>query len=168
MKLAIVTWIVYFPMILEAIHAARNERVQFERGGIEPSGDVYKIMRVAYPGVFGAMLCEGAFRGFAEGAWLVAGLLVFTAGKALKWWAIATLGTAWTFRVVVVPGDRLVASGPYRLLRHPNYAGVFLELVGVALVTGASVSGPLAIVLFGSLVLMRISVENRALSGSAR
>jgi methyltransferase len=167
-KLAIVAWIVYFPMIVEAIRAARNERVQFARGGTEPPADVYKIMRFAYPGVFATMLCEGAFRGLAENGWLIAGLLVLTSGKALKWWAIATLGDAWTFRVVVVPGDRLVASGPYRFLRHPNYAGVIFELVGVALMTRAYVSGPLAVVLFGSLVLKRILVENRALAGGAR
>jgi methyltransferase len=167
-KLAVVAWIVYLPMIVEAIRAARNERVQFARGGMEPSADVYKIMRIAYPGVFGAMLCEGAFRGPADNAWLIAGLLVFTAGKTLKWWAMATLGSAWTFRVVVVPGDRLVASGPYRFLRHPNYVGVLFELVGVVLMTRAYVSGPLAVVLFGSLVLKRISVESRALSEGAR
>jgi methyltransferase len=166
-KLAIVAWIVYFPMIVEAIHAARNERVQFARGGIEPPADVYRILRIAYPGVFGAMLCEGALRGLAGDGWLVVGLFVFAAGKALKWWAIATLGSAWTFRVVVVPGDRLVVSGPYRFLRHPNYVGVLFELVGAALTTRAYVSGPLAVVLFGSLVLKRISVENRALAEGA-
>ena len=168
MKLAIVAWIVYFPMIVEAVRAARNERAQFARGGVEPAADVYRIMRVAYPAVFGAMLCEGAVRGLAEGAWSILGLVVFTFGKALKWWAIATLGHAWTFRVVVVPGAPLIASGPYRFLRHPNYVGVLFELVGAASMTRAYVSGPLAVVLFGSLMLMRISVENRALSGSAR
>jgi len=67
----------------------------------------------------------------------------------------------------VVPGDRLVATGPYRFLRHPNYLGVLFELAGTALAARAYVSGPLAIVLFGSLMAMRISVENRALARSA-
>ncbi len=168
MTLAIIAWVVYFPMIVEAIRAARNERAQFARGGIEPPGDVYRIMRIAYPAVFAVMLIEGAFRGVAADAWLIIGSVVFVAGKALKWWAIATLGSAWTFRVVVVPGARLISSGPYRFLRHPNYVGVCLELVGAAAMTHASVSGPFAVVLFGSLVLMRISVENRALDGRAR
>jgi methyltransferase len=166
--LAIVAWIVYFPMIVEAVHAAKNERIQFARGGLEPPADVYKIMRIAYPGVFAAMLLEGALRGLAENAWLAAGLVVFTVGKALKWWAIVTLGRAWTFRVVVVPGEQLVVSGPYRFLRHPNYVGVLFELVGVAVMMRAYVSGPLAVVLFGSLVLKRISVENRALAEGAQ
>jgi methyltransferase len=167
MKLAIIAWIVYVPMIVEAIRASRNERAQFARGGFEPAGDVYKVMRVAYPAVFALMLAEGAWRGAAAGGWLLFGLALFTSGKALKWWAIATLGAAWTFRIVVVPGASLVKRGPYRVLRHPNYAGVVLELAGVAVMTRAYVSGPLGGVLFCTLVLMRIAVENRALDGRA-
>lgn len=168
MKLAILSWVIFFPMIIEAVYAARNERAQFARGGVEPPGDVYRIMRFVYPGLFAAMLVEGAIRGIPGDRWLTGGLIVFVAGKALKWWAIATLGSRWTFRVVVVPREPLVASGPYRFLRHPNYVGVFLELVGAAFMTRASVSGPLGIVLFSSLVFLRISVENRALHGSTR
>jgi methyltransferase len=165
--LAILAWIVFFPMCVEAFRATRNERAQFARGGVEPRGDVYAWMRLAYPGVFAAMLVECAIRGVPNDGWLVAGLTIFTAGKALKWWAIATLGPRWTFRVVVVPGDPLIRSGPYRFVRHPNYAGVCLELVGAAVMTHAYVSGPLGVVLFGTLVLMRISVENRALHDTA-
>ena len=166
--LALIACAIYLPMLAEAIRAARNERAQLARGGVEPPGDVYTIMRVAYPAAFGAMLVEGAFRGIPQGGWLIVGAVVFAVAKALKWWAIRALGPAWTFRVVVVPGDRLISSGPYRFLRHPNYVGVVLELTGAAVMAHASVSGPLAIVLFGSLVIARISVENRALDGSTR
>ena len=47
--------------------------------------------------------------------------------------------------MIVVPGDPLVASGPYRYLRHPNYVGVVGELVGAALMTRALITGPLAV-----------------------
>jgi methyltransferase len=154
--------IVFLPMLLEARRAARNERAQRARGGVEPPGDVYPLMRVVYPGAFAAMIVEGALRG-SPPPFVLAGALVFAAAKALKWWAIATLGPAWTFRVIVVPGAPLVTAGPYRCLRHPNYAGVIGELAGVALLAGARVSGPVAILAFGLLVLRRIARENRAL-----
>src|SRR5262249_55916268 len=96
------------------------------------------------------------------------GFALFLAAKAVKWWAILVLGPAWTFRVIVVPDTRLVDSGPYRILRHPNYVGVVGELAGTALMTGAAVSGPLAIVLFGMLLKRRIAVEERALASTAR
>ncbi len=61
--------IVFVPMLVEAGRANRNERLQRARGGIEPPGDVYAVMRIAYPAVFLAMIAEGAWRqGAAAGA----------------------------------------------------------------------------------------------------
>jgi methyltransferase len=62
----------------------------------------------------------------------------------------------------------MIASGPYKYLRHPNYAAVVGELAGVALMTGSAVSGALAIVLFGMLLRRRITVEDHALASAAR
>jgi methyltransferase len=162
--------VIFIPMIVEAGLAARHERVQRARGGLEPPGDVYAIMRVAYPGVFLAMIAEGAWRGsaLAPPGWGLAWLGLFVLAKALKWWAIASLGEAWTFRVIVTPGMRRVATGPYRWVRHPNYVAVALELASVGLMSGARLAGPAGFVLFDLLMIRRISVEERALDVSAR
>ena len=162
--------VVFIPMLVEARVAAKNERAQRARGGVEPKDDVYAIMQFAYPAVFLAMIGEGWWRSRNPGASFVpsisfaAGVMVFVLAKALKSWAIVSLGEAWTFRVIVRPGVPLVASGPYRWLRHPNYVAVVGELVSVALMSGARVSGPAGTVLFGALMLRRISVEERALN----
>jgi protein-S-isoprenylcysteine O-methyltransferase Ste14 len=60
------------------------------------------------------------------GGWapVVAGVVVLAAGVALRTWAILTLGRLFKFVVVIQDGHRLVASGPYRLLRHPATRGV--------------------------------------------
>jgi methyltransferase len=160
--------IVFAFLIAEALRAAANERGQFARGGIEPDGDVYRWMKGAYPAAFLAMLIEGAVGAAPPPAAAIAGAVVFAAAKMLKWWAIVSLGPAWTFRVIVVPGAPLVAAGPYRYLRHPNYLGVVGELVGVALMTGATFTGPAATMLFGLLIVRRIAVENRALDAILR
>ena len=158
--------VVFVPMLVEARLAAANERAQRALGGIEPPDDVYQIMRIAYPAVFFAMIAEGAWRPGHEQ--LVVGAAIFGAAKMLKWSAILTLGPAWTFRVIVRPGVPLVAAGPYRWLRHPNYVGVAGELAGVALMSGARVAGPVGTALFVVLMLRRIRVEERALSMSGR
>jgi methyltransferase len=155
-------------MIVEAVRASRNERLQRARGGIEPPGDVYRWMQVAYPGVFAAMLAEGATGPPPALAVTAAGVLLFAFGKALKWWAIFTLGDRWTFRVIVVPGMPLATSGPYRLLRHPNYVGVIGELAGVALMAGAPLAGVAGGALFCALMGVRVRVENRAVDGILR
>jgi methyltransferase len=155
--------LVFAPMLIEARRASHNERAQRARGGVEPRGDVYRLMAVAYPVAFLTMIVEGAIRGGPPPLVLVEGLAVFGAAKALKWWAIRSLGESWTFRVIVVPGGARVASGPYRYLRHPNYVAVAGELVGVALMAGALIAGPLGTTVFMALMLRRIAVENAAL-----
>jgi methyltransferase len=160
----ILSALVFALMVVEARRAAANERAQRLRGGVEARGDVYPLMRIAYPGAFAAMLLEGAIKGTPGPAAFAAGAAIWLCAKALKWWAIVTLGRCWTFRVIRVPRMPLVASGPYRWLRHPNYLGVVGELVGVALMTAAVLTGPPATVLFLALLARRIAVESRMLA----
>ena len=166
MTLTLIGVVVFAWMLVEARRAARNERAQRARGGIEPDDDVYGVMRLAYPVSFLAMLGEGAARGPAGGGWVAGGMVMFAAAKTIKWWAILTLDRAWTFRVIVVPGAPLVSAGPYRYLRHPNYVGVIGELVGTAMMAHAIVTGPAAAILFGILLYRRIIVEERTLKRS--
>jgi len=156
--------IVFAVMILETVLSARNDRALRALGAVEPDGDVYMMMLVAYPGSFLAMFAEGALRGVRWDALVAAGIAVFAAAKAIKYWAIATLGPRWTFRVLVPPGSIPIARGPYRWLRHPNYVGVEGEIVGVALAMHAIVSGPIAAAGFGLLMWMRIRIEETALA----
>lgn len=155
-------------MLIEARRAAANERSQLAAGGVEPPNDVYRVMQMAYPGVFAAMLIEGAVAGRPPLSAVVFGALVFASGKALKWWAILTLGQRWTFRIVVVPGMPLARTGPYRFLRHPNYVGVAGELIGMLLMTGAWLSGTVGTLIFVGLMAARVRVENRALDAILR
>jgi methyltransferase len=166
--LLVLALIVFVPMAIEARRAARNERAQRARGGVEPPDDarIYAWMQIVYPGAFAAMLAELAIRGQTSPNVALAGALTFAAAKALKWWAIVTLGSCWTFRVIVVPGAPLVRRGPYRLLRHPNYVAVAGELIGAALMAGAVVTGPLMTLGFLLLMIQRIAVEQRALDAA--
>lgn len=162
--IALLTWLaVMLIMVGEAALSSYNERLLRARGAIEPPDDVYRTMQWAYPALFLAMAIEGGFRGPAPPNLLVPGLAVFGFAKALKISAITALGVRWTFRVLVVPDAPLVESGPYRVLRHPNYLAVAGEIVSMALIVFAPVTGALALVSFGWLMVKRIRVEERAL-----
>ena len=81
---------------------------------------------------------EPALRGrVARPALLWVGLVLFLLGEALRIWCIRTLGPAWNARALVDPELVIVSRGPYRWIRHPNYLGVLLELVGLPLAGGA-------------------------------
>jgi methyltransferase len=151
-------------MIVETIISMRHDRALRAGGAIEPDGDVYKIMQLAYPGCFLALLAEGAWRGAAWGAVSAAGLVVFVAAKALKYWAIASLGTRWTFRVLVPPASTPTRSGPYQWVNHPNYVAVAGELIGAAVMMHAFVTGAPAVATFSYLMWRRVQVEEKALA----
>ena len=59
------------------------------------------------------------------------------ATEALRAWTLATLGRRWTIRVVVVDGEAPVRGGPYRVLTHPNYVVVTLEMLLLPCLLGA-------------------------------
>ena len=152
----------------------RNERLLRARGAVEPPGDVHWVLAVLYPAAFMLMGVEGLYRAAQlEGStipagppgpsWFVSGALLFAASKALKYWAIRTLGERWSFRVLVLPGVPLVSAGPYQYVRHPNYIAVVGELVGAAMMVGARVTGPVMLALFGIALWARVRFEERAL-----
>ena len=168
MRALIVAMAAFVPMLIEAARSRRNERVLRARGAVEAPGDVYSWMQVTYPSCFVAVTAEALVRNEPPGRTLLAGAVVFAAAKVLKYWAVTTLAERWTFRVLVLPGAPLVTAGPYRWLRHPNYAGVAGELVGAAMMGAAPVTGTISFIAFSGMMLARIRVEERALDSCAR
>ena len=167
---AFVSAVVIGCLLAETRVSRAHERRLRERGAFAPSGDVYKVMAVLYPAAFVAMAAEGMWRA-AHGpdaptggpSWFVSGVLLFLASKALKYWAIRTLGERWTFRVYVVPNLPLVSAGPYRYVAHPNYVAVVGELVSTAMMCGAPVAGAAGVILFGAVLWMRVRFESGVL-----
>src|SRR5688572_21831861 len=164
--------LVFGLMLAETRVSVKNERTLRARGAIEPRGDVYLAMLVLYPLAFALMGIEGISRsqtpaeavpGVSPPAWWLAGILLMVASKALKYWAIASLGDRWTFKVLVLPGLPLVRRGPYRYVNHPNYIAVMGELIAMALMMSAWITGPVMTIVFGVVLLMRLKVETRAL-----
>jgi len=163
----IVLALAFLPMAFEARLSARHERALRAGGAIEPGDDVYRWMKIVYPTAFLAMALEAAIRRVDLNPAFVLGLAVFVLAKAVKYWAIATLGSRWTFRVLVPPSSTLITHGPYRYLRHPNYVGVIGELVGLALTARAAIAGTLSVAVFAALIVLRIRVEARALKAGS-
>jgi len=153
----------FVPMLLEARVSARHDRALRSTGAVEPADDVLRWMQVAYPACFLAMVVEAWARGSRVNLAFAAGVVLFVLAKGLKYWAIATLGDRWTFRVLVPPQSTRVTAGPYRFLRHPNYVAVAGELAGMAIMAQAPIAGIVAIAGFGLLMILRIRVEEREL-----
>lgn len=78
-------------------------------------------------------------------------------------WVLRTLGQRWTTRIIVVPGERLVAAGPYRFVRHPNYVVVAAEIAVLPLVFGLWELAVICSLLNAAMMWVRIRAEDQAL-----
>ena len=106
-----------------------------------------------------------ALRLYANNWWTFGlGIAVVLAGVALRAWAIFSLGRYFRREVTIEPGQTIVRRGPYRVLRHPSYSGIFLVLTGFGLAFGSWVGAAAALLIVFAGMLPRIRVEERALA----
>jgi methyltransferase len=104
---------------------------------------------------------------FAPGQPISVSLLgLFVVVEIARIWVLRTLGPRWTTRIIVVPGERLVARGPYRFVSHPNYVVVAAEIALLPLVFGLWQIAAIFTLLNAAVLAIRISAENRALGRS--
>ncbi|PNU21385.1 hypothetical protein C2E25_02180 [Geothermobacter hydrogeniphilus] len=148
----------------ELLLCARNRRRLQARGGREYAPRSYRGMVALYLGFHLLLLIEAyPFRVPAD---LLTWSLLTSYGlvQLLRYWTIGVLGDFWNTRIVVIPGSRLVRTGPFRWLRHPNYLVMTLEFAIIPLLLRA----PTTLLLFIPLLLVtlrrRIALEEEALS----
>lgn len=92
--------------------------------------------------------------------WL--GVVLFTAGSALRLWPVFVLGHRFSGLVAIQPGHTLVTSGVYGLIRHPSYLGLLVNSLGWGLAFRSGVGVLLAALMIPPL-LARIRAEERLL-----
>jgi len=149
-------------LVLEIRQGAtrRSEGVQADQGSrfvVRLAGMVGAGSAIAF-----AHLAPGAaIRPAAVAAWT--GLCFFWSGVALRLWSFRILGRYFTFTVQTSGDQPVITAGPYRVIRHPGYAGVLLAVVGLGLFIGNwwSLLGLTVAVTCG--LVFRIRVEERAL-----
>jgi len=136
----------------------RNTRLLKAKGAVEVGRRHYLPMVVLHAG-------------WLLGLWILASarapnpplLLLFALLQAARLWVLASLGERWTTRIVVVPGAPLVASGPYRFLRHPNYWVVAAEILVLPLAFGLVTFAVIFTLLNAVVLKVRIREEDAAL-----
>ena len=144
--------------LVELVHANRNTRRLLQQGAREHAPGHYPLI-VAVHALWLASLWWLAPSRPVDGFWLALFVLV----ELMRAWVLITLGRRWTTRIIVLPGEPLVRTGPYRFVNHPNYWVVTAEIAMLPLVFGLPWAA-LIFSLFNAAVLaVRIREENRAL-----
>ncbi|MCY7354083.1 MAG: isoprenylcysteine carboxylmethyltransferase family protein [Lysobacter sp.] len=85
------------------------------------------------------------------------------AGLQLRGWAVRTLARFFTVDIAIQPGQELIRSGPYRLLRHPSYTGALLTVLGFGIALGNAIAALIVIVPITAAFLWRIRIEETML-----
>jgi methyltransferase len=144
--------------VVELWWAKQNERRLFAAGGME-YGHSHLILIVLLHAAWIVGLWALAYDRPVDLSFLV----VIAALQIARFWVLLTLGRRWTIRIIVVPGERLVARGPFRFLRHPNYTVVAGEIAAVPLALGLPLYAVVFSVLNAAVLAVRIPAENAAL-----
>jgi methyltransferase len=92
------------------------------------------------------------------------GLVLFVFTNLGRWWVIQTLGVNWTVRVVGGSERTISAAGPFRWVRHPNYAFVFVEMIALPLIHTAMWTLTLGTIAHVFVLRERVRVEESALA----
>lgn len=151
---------------LELGVAKRNLIWARRHGGVETGAQHYPVMVLLHAAFLVGCIVEvtALHRPFVLAlGWPMFVLLV--CAHVLRWWCIRTLGPQWNTRVIRVPGQPVVTDGPYRWLRHPNYAAVVLEGIALPLVHSAWITAVVFTAANAALLRVRLRVENAALAG---
>lgn len=149
--------------LAELVYARRNEARLRARGAVEHAPEHYPAIVALHAA-------------WLIGLWLYAiaippslpWLILFIVLQALRVWVLATLGDRWTTRIIVLPGEPLVASGLYRLIPHPNYAVVIGEIFVLPMVFGLVWYAVIFSLLNAAILFIRIRAENEALAGAGK
>jgi len=147
----------------ELLIARHNTKALLARGGIEHGAAHYPVM----VGLHGAWLAGLWWFAIAQPVSLAL-LCLYGLCQLFRVWILASLGRRWTTRIITVPGEWLVARGPYRFLRHPNYVLVAVEIPLLPLVFGLWGYAILFGVLNLAMLTWRIRSENEALASVSR
>ena len=150
--------------LVEMAISKRNYRRALARGGVESGAELFPWMAVMHAAFVVAGPAEVLLLARPWVPPLAAAMFsLLILAQVLRYWAVAALGDRWTARVVCVPGDTLVTSGPYRWLRHPNYLAVVTEFITLPLVHTAWLTAATFSVANAVVLRRRIAVEEDAL-----
>ena len=147
----------------ELVLARRNTRELMARGAVEIGASHYPLIVAVHALWLIALWVYG--RNQEVNLLALAGFVVL---QGLRVWILASLGRRWTTRIVVLPDEPLVTSGPYRYFSHPNYAVVIGEIALLPLMLHLPMLALIFSVLNAAVLTIRIRSEARVLGELSR
>jgi methyltransferase len=144
----------------EELYSRRNTRRLIAAGGREEGGAYYPVVAVTHLAWLASIFF--LIPATAEILWPAAALFLIL--QVARYWIIATLGRYWTHRVITLDDAPIVTLGPYRFVRHPNYAVTYAETFLLPLAFGAPALAVIMTAVWIAVIRYKIVLEDRALA----
>jgi methyltransferase len=150
---------IIFQRTVELALAKRNEKILKSQGGIEFDKDGYRVIVAMHIAFFISLICEKVFLHRTPNTYWALFVTLFVGAQVLRYWAIRSLGVHWNTKVLVIPGKKLAAGGPYKYVRHPNYLAVIIEIAVIPLIFSCYITATVFSLLNLILLRRRIKIE---------
>ena len=150
--------------LVELRISKRHQKEMAARGAAKIDEPRFRWMVLLHTAVLLSAALEVIFLRRPLVPWL-AGLMfaVFLTANGVRWWVIHSLGDHWNVQVVDSTRLGVVTSGPFRYVRHPNYAAVFAEMLALPLIHTAWITATVGAVAHAGVLAQRLSTEERVL-----
>ena len=146
--------------LIEVLISLRNTRNLLAAGAVEHGANHYPVIVALHAAWFAAMILFLPKPVEIHWPWIV----LFAGLQVLRVWTMASMGHWFSTRVVTIADAPLVTRGPYRFMRHPNYAIVVGEIACLPLAFGETGVAILFSALNAVMLAWRIRVEDGALA----
>lgn len=146
--------------LVELYIARRNTERLLAAGAVEHGAAEYPLIVMMHAVFLAALVFTVPSYSEVNWAWVA----VYVALQVLRVWTMASLGRYWTTRIITLPGNSLVLSGPYRYVRHPNYIVVAGEIAVLPLIFEQYLIAAVFSVLNAGLLFQRIRTEDAVLA----
>lgn len=164
MKLfTVIISIVIVQRLAELLLARRNASKMFLLGAVEHDMKGYKYIVTMHVSFFIVLVLEFIFMNRTLNVFFPYLFVIFVFAQLLRYWAITSLGVYWNTKIIVLKGSKLIYSGPYKFLKHPNYIAVVIELAVIPLMFSCYVTSLFFTILNLIILKRRIKIETTAL-----
>jgi methyltransferase len=151
--------------IIELFLARRNEKILKAQGAIEYDKNGYVIIVIMHTVFFISLILEKLFLDRPLNRYWIILVILFALAQILRYWAIRTLGIYWNTKILVTPKHKLIRTGPYKYLKHPNYIAVSIELAVIPIFFSCYITALTFSLLNFLLLRRRVYMESYALAG---
>jgi len=150
--------------LVELRISRRHQADMVARGAAKVAEPRFRWMVLLHTAVLLGSALEVVFFHRPFVPWLAGTMFaIFVTANIVRWWVIRTLGKHWNVQVMDSTSLGVITSGPFRFVRHPNYAAVFAEMLALPLIHTAWITAIAGSLAHALVLAQRLSTEERVL-----